>query len=841
MPFSSKRLLLICSKHTASWRLAYAVAGLMAIPLHTAAQEVAFDAGFLRTMPGRAIGAGEQALKLLQQSALPPGRYDVTVLVNLEPVGRHTLDFHADSEGKLQPCLAPTLLAEWGLRLEALQDGEAVQKTCLQLPRAVPGAQLDFKPERLRLAISIPQIAMRRAADGSSDPSRWDSGINAAFINYTVSTLRMHHRQQGHHSNDDLYLDSGINLGDWRLRTSQSWRQDSDGNRSWTRTRTYAQRDLPGTRANLTIGESFTDSDIFSGVPITGLQVASDLGMLTDTQQGYAPVIRGVAQTRAKLEVWQNGYPIYSTYVSPGPYAIDDLNVAGNGELEVVVTEADGQVRRFVQPYASLGNLLRPGVWRYNATIGRYNPAARHDKPMLAQATFSTGMEWDLTLYGGLMLSDHYRAANLGIGKNLGNLGAVALDMTHADSQIDAADQTEAQGQSYAFKYGKSFDFGTNLRFAGYRYSTQGYRDFSEAVRQRSQPGNFQGSRRSRLEASVYQRLGQRHSLNLSFSQQDYWQRNSTQRQYQLSFNTYHAGLTYNLFASQSLTDNYGSDRQFGLSVSMPLDFGRSANATLDWQKQRQGYSQRAGLSGTADDGQLSYNASLSQNERHQRSGALALGYQGAYGSVGTGISQGTDYRSVSLNASGAMLWHAQGVEFGTWIGDTAGLVEVPGVAGVGVQNSASATTNARGYTIVPSLQPYRYNTLLLQTDTLGPDVQIDNGTARVIPRRGAIVKSTFDARTITRLVLTLRHADGSPLPFGALVLDTKGEQLGLIGQAGQAAMETTLRAQTLTLRWGKRGDQQCQVELDPAALQLNQGYYLQDLTCSQPAFEEAT
>ena len=41
--------------------------------------------------------------------------------------------------------------------------------------------------------------------------------------------------------------------------------------------------------------------------------------MLPDSLSGYAPTIRGVAQTNARVTVRQNGYIIYSTYVPPGP------------------------------------------------------------------------------------------------------------------------------------------------------------------------------------------------------------------------------------------------------------------------------------------------------------------------------------------------------------------------------------------------------------------------------------------------------------------------------------------------------------------------------------------
>lgn len=837
MPPFSKRWS-ICGRRHVLLYLTGSLAALHHIAIVEANSNLGFESGFLR----ESDGAGVHALSFLaSEQSLAPGRYPVTVLVNLQPAGRHELDFQADADNALQPCLPSTRLGEWGLRLDALAAAGDAKQACLDLASAIPGARVDFDSSRLRLSISIPQIAMRRDIAGGVDPSRWDSGINAAFLNYQASTLQGHSRYRGRYSNDDLYLNGGINLGDWRLRTTQSWRQDSNGTREWARAQTYAQRDLPGNRANLTLGETFTDSDIFNGVPITGVRVASDMSMLPDALQGYAPVIRGVAQTRAKLEVWQNGYPIYATYVSPGPYAIEDLSAVGNGELEVVLTEADGQVRRFIQPYSTLTNLLRQGTWRYTATVGQYNPASSVDKPLIWQATFSRGMEWDLTLFGGLMASQYYRATNLGVGKDLGSLGALSLDITQASSQIDVAGSTDVQGHSYALKYGKAFNTGTNLRFAGYRYSTEGYRDFSEAVQQRSHAATFMGSRRSRVEASVHQRLGQRHSLSLTLSQQDYWRLDNTQRQYQLGFNTYHAGISYNLFASQSLTDTRGSDRQFGLSLSMPLDFGRSANATFDVQKQAHGYSQRAALSGSARDGQLSYNTSISQDERRQRTAALALGYRTDYASFGTGLSDSTDYRSLSLNASGALLLHADGLEFGTYLGDTAGLVEVPGIADVGVLNSAGARTNERGYAIVSHLQPYRNNTLTLQTERLGPDIEIENGSAQVVPRRGAIVKHHFNARHVSRWVLTLLHQNGAPVPFGSVVLDANAVQVGMVGQAGLALLSAVDGAQTLTLSWGNQDDQRCQVDVDPQSMQRTEGYYLQTLTCSQAGIKESS
>lgn len=799
------------------------------------AAAVEFQSSFMRQSAEHASDAGVLALSALTLgNDLAPGRYEVDIQVNRTYFGRRELEFTLSPDGQqLQPCLSAELLGEMGVRLDGLADQALLQAACIDLPGLIPGALAEFDGSQMLLSLSIPQIAMRRDVTGQVDPARWDHGINAAFISYQASAQQGNNRYRGRQHSDDLYLNSGINLGAWRLRSNQSLRQSAGTKREWSSAYTYAQHDLPGTLGTLTLGESFTSGDVFKSLPIRGALIATDLAMLPDALQGYAPVIRGVAQTRAKLEVFQNGYPIYSTYVSAGPYAIDDLSTnGGSGELDIVLTEADGQVRRFSQSFATLSNLLREGAWRYSSALGRYNGAYGLGDPLLWQGTLAAGTGWDSTLYGGVIASEFYRAGNLGVSRDLGPFGALSLDLTHSSAEIDSRNSHSVEGMSYALKYGKSFASNTNLRFAGYRYSTEGYRDFDEAVRQRSQDSSWHGSRRSRLEASVYQNIGSRSSLSLTLSHQDYWQISDVQRQYQLNFSTQHKRVSYNLFASQSLNDSRANDRMFGLSVSVPLDFGHSANATFDVQKNGQQLTERASVSGSLDDSQLSYLASVSNNDAKQRSAALSLGYQAAFGSVGGGITQGSDYRTVSVNASGAVLLHDAGIELGPYLGETAALIEVPGTAGVGVQNATGVKTNARGYALAPYLRPYRVNHLELKTDQLGPEVEIDNATAQLVPRRGAVVKASFPARAVTRLVITGRTAAGQPLPFGAQLSDSEGTVIGVVGQAGQVMLSTGMHAQTLDVRWGEHSTAQCQLFIDPQSMQQTQGYRLQDLTC---------
>ncbi len=803
-----------------------------------------FNPNFMRQTPGQSSDASVAALgTLAAQASVAPGRYQVEVLVNLAPAGQHDIDFRERRDGKgLEPCLSASLLRELGLREQGLAEPLPTDERCVDLPALVSDATYYLDAGQLQLALSIPQIALRRDVAGSVAPERWDDGINAAFVSYQASAQRFSGRAGTSNDSQDLYLNAGINLGGWRFRSSQSWRDDGK-DQEWVHFNTYAQHDLPGHWGTLTLGETFSSGDVFRSLPIKGVQLATDLGMLPDVMQNYAPVIRGVAQTRAKLEVLHNGYPVYSTYVAAGPYEINDLGIGGSsGDLEIVLTEADGQVRRFIQPYSTLSNLLREGVWRYNLLAGRYDGAEGIDSPALWQATLARGGQWGTTLYGGLMGSEYHDAANLGVARDFGSFGALSLDATQ--SRTDLGGQGgQVQGQSYAMRYGKAFQTGTSLRFAGYRYSTEGYREFDEAVQQRNASSRYQGNRRSRLETSIYQSFSNRNSLSLTLSQDDYWNSNRQRRQYQFQFNTHYRRVSINLYASQSLNTDRGrhgvtgrrSDRIVGLGVTLPLDWGSSSTASFDVQESNGHLSERATLSGGSPDNRLSYLASLANDEQQRKTVSASMAYQTQKVNLGAGFTEADDFRSVSVNASGAVLAHAGGIVLGQYLGETTALVHVPAVPGVGVDNVPGGRTDTNGYILAPHMRPYRVNQVTLQTDELNPDVEIENGATQVVPRRGAVALAAFKARHVSRLILTLQHADGRPLPFGTQVTDQQGNHLAIVGQAGQALAATDAHAQTLEARWGKRNEQRCLLKVDPTAMPEEQGYRLQTLRCPTP------
>ncbi len=131
----------------------------------------------------------------------------------------------------------------------------------------------------------------------------------------------------------------------------------------------------------------------------------SDDEMLPDSQRGFAPTIRGVAHSNAKVTVSQHGYVIYETFVSPGrsPSAISphlaERRSGGEGDRE--------QWR---------GAYLYPALFRgaiYAArrarqiqfSVGRYHSGESVRSPEFLQGTLFYGLTAGFTLYGGTQLA----------------------------------------------------------------------------------------------------------------------------------------------------------------------------------------------------------------------------------------------------------------------------------------------------------------------------------------------------------------------------------------------------------------------------------------------------
>lgn len=792
----------------------------------------------------------------------PAGMYRVEVYINEEYINTQDIRFDVLEKGRkgaddtgLVPCLSRAWLENQDVNIQASPVLlKLTGEQCADLPASFDKAQTRFEFERQRLDISIPQAAFRNNVRGYIPPERWDNGITAGLLDYSFSGSNSKNTESNANYNSYfLNLNSGLNIGSWRLRNSSTWNHSDNGryrNNVWRNVNTYAQSNIIALKSSLTLGDSYTEGDVFDGVGFRGAQLASDDNMLPDSMRGFAPTVRGVANSSAQVTIRQNGYEIYQTYVPPGAFEITDLYpTSTSGDLQVSVRESNGTVSQFTVPYSAVPILQREGRVKYALTAGKFRSGSDlQDSPKFMQGTLTWGLPAGVTLYGGSQLSDNYQSFAFGAGKNLGNWGAVSADVTHARSVLP--DDSQKEGQSLRFLYAKSLnDYGTNFQLLGYRYSTQGFYTLSETAwrqmegyRLQTQDGpadtkpelldyhNLYYSKKGRLQVNISQQVLDAGTVYVTGSQQTYWRTGEKDQLWQVGYSGNWEDINYNLNWSWNKSPGLSdADRRVAFNVSVPLSrwltgTGKARDITNSTNTAYATYSvthdsdnrvaQQAGVSGTLlDDNNLSY--SVQQGHTTKGGGATgtaSLSYQGRYANSNIGYSYGKHYQQVNYGLRGGVVAHADGVTLSQPLGDTNVLVKAPGADGVRVQNATGVSTDWRGYAVVPYATSYRANRIALDTTTLQDNAELDNAVTNVIPTKGALVRANFEARIGARAKITLTQRNGKPVPFGASVNDEAGGGGSIVGDAGQVFMSGLKPNGKLNVVWGHAASQQCTV-----------------------------
>ncbi len=605
---------------------------------------------------------GNTDLSVFEEGSLQaPGTYRVDIYLNNDQQDTRDVEFrvvkNAQGQESLQPCLSVAQLNALGVKTDLFPELGKADAQCATLS-AIPQASAEFRFSAQQLLLSIPQAALSQKARGYVPESQWDNGISSFLLNYSLSGANTVARNSdsGDSSSQFANLRPGINVGPWRLRNYTTWNRDSQGDHEWNTVYTYAARSIVALKSQLVLGDSTSPSDVFDSVPFRGAQMASDDEMIPDSLKGYAPVVRGIAQTNAQVILRQNGYVIYQTFVAPGAFEITDMfPTGGSGNLYVTIRESDGREQQMVVPYASLPVLQREGRLKYAVTSGQYRSYdSSVEKTAFGQATAIYGLPHGVTAYGGgQFANEKYHSLALGMGKNLGDIGALSADVTQAWSTMK--DRPQENGQSWRVRYSKNFvQTGTNFAIAGYRYSTDGYYSLQEVLDthrdQASQP--LVERRRNRSELTLNQNLWERAgNLSLSWISEDYWNSNRTLRSMGVGYNnswngvSYGVNYSYNENATASGSNGsgrvYDKDQVFALSVSVPLDrWMRNTYASYNLNSSQKGGSTHSlGLSGTALAGNnLSWGMQQGYGTNGVgNSGNLNADYRGTYGQVNAG------------------------------------------------------------------------------------------------------------------------------------------------------------------------------------------------------------
>ena len=753
----------------------------------------------------------------LRHNGLSPGQYLTSIVWNEDRLDKRNLTYLLSKDNSaLIPQFTKAELAELGGKVDAVAALQPLDDNAPvgDISEYIPGARYDFSPDTQVLQLRIPQQFRNTRLSGETNPANWDDGIPAIWSSYYVSGSR---QQTGADSSRANFasLDSGVNIGPWRFRNTSNWGSDS----GWQSINTTLERDVKRLRSQFRAGQTSTNGELFDSVQMTGVTLETDTAMSPSGLQGFAPVVRGIANSDAKVTVKQNGYTIYQTNVSAGPFELRDLSqVTAGADLEVTVEEADGTQRSFIQASSSVPIMQREGALKYSVSAGKYRDVNHGEDPAFGQATLIYGLPFGTTVYGGVLGASMYRAGLIGVGADLHRLGSFSLDLTQAQTAF-ADTRGKSTGQSWRAQYAKDFPAtDTTLTLASYRYSTSGFYTFQEALDQRN--GGYDDNdiysyrnaynRRSRLQLNVSQSLNGWGSVYANAWQQNYWGMSGRERSVSLGYSSSWHGANWSVNYSLTKTPSTRDDRQFSLSLNIPLSrFLPEAWATYNLTSSKTGTAtHQVGINGSLlEDNNLTYNLQQNYTRDNVGNGAyLSSRYRASMGDFSTSYSYQKNSKQWGYSAQGSVVGHSHGVTLGRSVQDAFAVVHITDGDNVKVESAQGIYTDAWGNAIVPTLTPYRRNTVTVNTHGRD-DIDIQDAAVDTIPTRGAVVAADFSARAGKRALLTLTHHHGV-VPFGA-VLSMEG-MTAIVGEGGEVYVTGLKGTQAFTVQWGDTPEARC-------------------------------
>ncbi|TCD14826.1 outer membrane usher protein [Lelliottia amnigena] len=760
-----------------------------------------------------------------------PGDYTFLIQINQNELEEQNISVFPSPSDKNNTiaCLSPALVQKFGFKdkfLSQLQSWHNGQ--CLDVA-GLKGVEITPDLGAGTLVINMPQAYLEYSSNDWVPASMWDEGIPGLLADYNVNAQARHNEQGGDSNTVSGNGTFGANLGAWRARADwqTNYDQNSDengsGQKQWTWSRMYLYRALKPIKAKLTLGQDYVSSDLFDSFRFVGASVISDDNMLPPNLRGYAPEVTGVAKTNAKVTISQQGRVLYETQVAAGPFAIQDLNSAVAGELNVRVQEQDGSVQEYKVNTANIPYLTRPGNVRYKFYAGKpvgYDHKTNGDT--FGTAEFSWGISNGWSLYGGMVSSAKYISLAAGIGRDLMALGALAFDVTRSDAKLE---DEHRSGQSYRVSYSKRFDdTGSQVTFAGYRFSEKDFMSFSDYISYRADNGDVMQSKEMYTVTFSQQFKALGLSAYANYSHQTYWNTAAEDR-YSVSLSRYFdIGKWKNISASLTAYRNkFNGINDDGMYMSFSIPWGdtgtlgmnssyngdaRSQNLSY-YDRLDNGDNYRVAAGGTNDGG------SLSGYYDHLGDAAEVTGnvdYQhGQYSSTGLSLRGG-----VTATAKGAAL-HRSNTPGGTRVLlDTGDAADVP-VKGY----SGNTATNRFGKAVVTEVSDYNKNSLSIDINNLPDNAEATTSVVQATLTEGAIGYRRFNVLSGQKAMAVISLKDSSHPPFGASVRNAENQEVGLVNDDGQAYLSGLKPGAKLNVSWN--GATQCAVTVPEKLTGLSQ------------------
>lgn len=690
---------------------------------------------------------------------------------------------------------------------------ETLQKLGFHLPvvsagpvdlTSLPGVSLRYDQSGQRLEITAPPQLVQEDVSVLNQRSNAIPEPTASpglLLNYDLYTTHDNHDATNVSLFTELRMFSGIGVLSNTALTRSLQLPGASARSDSVRLDTTFSRSFVDPALTLRIGDFIGGAlDWTRATRFGGIQLQRNFALQPDLITFPVPAFYGQANLPSTVDLYINGLKQYSSNVPSGPFQLNTVPIVnGNGQAEVVVTDAMGRQSTIAFPFYTTNELLRPGLSDYSLDFGFVRKdyglsSFSYSGDPAFSATWRHGFNNWLTFESHGEATSGLDMAGAGVDVAIGQAGV--LNASFADSS--------GQGDG-----GRQAELGYNWRNERFNFSLDSLRTFGNYRDIASRYGLAPPERSDRAIAGLM--LGNPGSIGVSYIALEYPGQPRSRYASAYYFKSLGSRFSLNLSANQNLDTR--DDRSLFLGLSLSLD--NDISATLSAQHDLNGNYASLDVSKPIDpDGGFGWHL-RAQDGGSQRNALAEIGYIGQDGQLLAGVQNfaGDTYGYADL--SGALVFMDSQFFLARRIDDAFAVVSTDGVANVPVllENRPIGTTNARGDLLITPLNSYQRNKLSIDPLKLPANDDIDRVETEAVPsdRAGTLVK--FGIRPVRAASLILHDAAGEPLGVGsAAALRGNNAPSAVVGYDGMVYLEGLAPHNTLDVQTA-RG--RCSVQFD--------------------------
>ena len=512
------------------------------------------------------------------------------------------------------------------------------------------------------------------------------------------------------------------------------------------------------------VGDSFVSTGILGGTALLGgVSIAKNFSIDPYFIRFPTQDVAGVLTTPSTIGVYRNGLLIKQENLPPGAFNLNNIpSIIGQGNTQVVIRDALGNVREINTPYYVGAQLLRKGLSEYDYGVGfqrnDLTTSFEYGAPS-ASASHRYGLTDWLTVGGRLEATRDLLSGGPSV-----SLGTIAgqFDCALALSRDGSADGAAA---SVGYQYlSQRFGGSASMQWMSPQYANLGLKSSLDRAIMQGQ-------------ASLTKYLGHASTVGVQYSYQRYELKGT---QHAISFTeTSRLSRRLNLMVTvtRALPENM-TPATNDVFVGLTWFFGHDTVGSISGDDST-GKSATVALQKSLPLGN-GYGFLLQARENYQEQENAFFQYQNDYGRYEADYTHTPGQDSTQLSVAGGLVAIGGRVIPTRPVQDGYALVRVPGLENIPAEwsNQVIGATNKNGDVLIPNLLPYYGNQVSIVDTSVPIDYALDTDRRVIaVPYRGGALV-TFPVHRIQQITGTLRiqMAGKTVIPaLGEISVDSDG------------------------------------------------------------------